>query len=91
MGTISGCIQAKCTECKCRLVWHMDNKPVIGSEIIGRCSDCLEEKDHDCVDEFQGEHGEVIGRKVFIKNKSKGYEKAKKGLIKLKKAGGLKS
>ena len=68
MGSISGCIEAKCTKCKCRFVWHMDNQPFVGSKIIGICSNCLNEKDHDCVDEFQGEYGEVIGRKEFAKS-----------------------
>ena len=64
-GTISGVIEAKCKNCKCRYVWHIDNHPFVGSEIIGTCSDCLNRKDHDCYDEFQGETGEFIGRKKF--------------------------
>lgn len=60
-GSISGVVEAKCTKCKCRSVWHMDNQPFVGSEIIGVCSDCLENKEHKCFDEYLGEHGEYVG------------------------------
>jgi len=64
---ISGCIPATCKICGSRYVWHMDNFPFTDAEIIGTCSECFEKTDHDIIDEYQGDYGEVIGRKTFNK------------------------
>lgn len=64
----SGVIPAICKECGSRMVWHMENQPFVGGEIIGTCSDCLNRINHDIIDEFQGYNGEVTGRKIFKKD-----------------------
>ena len=68
MGSISGSVEAKCKECKCRFSWHLDNFPFIDAEIIGTCDKCFEKIDHDCVDELTLDENDmfsIVGRKEF--------------------------
>jgi hypothetical protein len=53
MGKISGCVEAKCTDCDCVFVWHCDNHPFIHTKMIGRCDNCIDGKKHKCRDEFE--------------------------------------
>ena len=65
---ISGFLEVRCKECKCRFGWHIsDSWPFVDSEIVGTCSHCLYRESHDCVDELQDENGvfAVVGRKEF--------------------------
>ena len=72
---ISGWLEAKCKNCKCRFNWFInDSWPFVDSEIIGTCTNCIEEKDHDCIDELtldaDGDRM-IIGRKEFKKGDKK--------------------
>jgi len=48
--SLSG-INAKCRECSCVFLWHLENAPFVDSEIVGTCSKCLQGEKHTCVDE----------------------------------------
>ena len=72
---ISGSTQAKCKQCNCRILWHVDSMPSMDAEFIFTCENCLYKKDHDCVDEFTEVNGTyaIVGRKIFKRDKKK-YE-----------------
>ena len=68
MGSISGSVEAKCKECKCRFTQHLDNWLFIDEEVTGTCDNCFNKISHDCVDELtldSNECFEVVGRKEF--------------------------
>ena len=68
MGSISGCVQARCKECKCRFWQHVDNWIFTDMEIVGTCDNCMNRISHSCTDEYQcDEHDRpiAIGRKEF--------------------------
>lgn len=68
MGNISGFCLAKCKECSCVLYWYVNSMPFVDSQFIGTCSNCVQEKDHDCVNE-QYDPIKILGRKVFSRSK----------------------
>jgi len=71
---ISGWLEAKCKECKCRFSWYIDsNWPFVDSEIIGTCDKCLNKLSHDCIDELTINNNVPInvGRKEFQEIKKK--------------------
>ena len=54
MGKYKGAISARCLHCDCKFIWHMEEKPFLCCEIVGTCDHCLNRRNHNCYDEFQG-------------------------------------
>lgn len=67
VGMISGWLIARCKICGTKYNWFIDEAwPFVNSEFVGTCSDCINEIDHDIIDETY-DPIKVIGRKVFPK------------------------
>ena len=63
-------IEAKCKECQCRFVTHIDHALLYNASIIGVCENCSDMKSHDCIDEFQEDENHCylkVGRREFPK------------------------
>ena len=72
MGSISGSVLVKCKVCGSIFYWSMDNWPFVDTEIIGTCDDCLNEKNHDIIDESYYPI-RVVGKITFTEKGYKGY------------------
>lgn len=69
MGKITGWLTAVCDTCDCRFNYYLSSPhPFVGSKIVGTCDKCINEEDHDCIDECQiDDSGRpmIMGRKIF--------------------------
>ena len=68
MGSISGQVEAKCKECKCRFTQSIDNWIFIDEEVIGTCDNCFSKISHKCIDELilnENNQFYVTGSKEF--------------------------
>jgi hypothetical protein len=65
--TISGVVPAKCRECNCKIIWHVDSMPSADAEFLFTCNKCLNKENHDCFDELMEIDGYsvIVGKKEF--------------------------
>lgn len=68
--TLSGWEIAECSECNCRFAHYVTSKMFVDEKTVGKCDNCYNEIDHDCVDEFQEDENHsfrIVGQKRFAK------------------------